>query len=89
MNSRQTIILTHAASWAALMVVPMMWMGLGDGLASRHVLVSVGVTLSFMTVFYLNFLWLTPRYYRPRAPIRFTLSNMLVWHWPFTGGWRW
>jgi len=63
MNSRQTKLLTHIASWAALLLVPLMTMGHHDGITLRDILISTGVMLSFMVVFYLNYLWVTPRYY--------------------------
>lgn len=80
MNSRQTTItiLTHTLSWAALLLVPLMSMSHGDGLQTRQVLVSVGVTLSFMAVFYPNFLWFTPRYYGQKGHLRFLLANTVV-----------
>ena len=78
MNSRQTTIITHVATWAALLFVPMMTTVHGDGLTPRHVLVSVGIMLSFMAVFYTNFLWITPRYYTKGERRYFLLINIAV-----------
>ena len=78
MNKRRTTILIHIASWAALLLVPMMSMGHGEGITPRHVLVSVGVTLSFMAVYYPNFLWITPRYYNRHGRYSFLLLNLAV-----------
>ena len=78
MNSRQTTILTHIASWTALLLIPLMSMGHGEGLQPRHVLVSVGVTLSFIAVFYPNYLWITPRYYNKGERQYFLLYNFVV-----------
>ena len=78
MNKQQTAILTHSALWGALLFVPMMTTVHGEGLTARHVLVSVGVLLSFMAVFYANFFWLTPRYYTKGERRYFLLLNLAV-----------
>ena len=78
MNNRQTTVLIHVATWAALLLVPMMSMGHSDGLTPRHVLISVGVTLSFIAVFYPNFLWITPRYYTHGQHHLYVLFNLVV-----------
>lgn len=76
MNKRQSTILTHIASWAALMLVPLMATGHGDGLAPRHVLMSLGVTLAFIAVYYPNFLWITPHYYKKGSYRKVMLLNL-------------
>ena len=78
MNNRQTTITTHVATWAALLFVPMMTTVHGDGLTARHVLVSVGVLMSFMAVFYSNFFWLIPRYYTKGERYYFLLLSLVV-----------
>ena len=78
MNNRRSTVLVHIASWAVLLLVPMMTMGHGEGLTPRHVLVSTGVMVSFMAVFYPNFLWFTPRYYSHGERRLFVLSNVVV-----------
>ena len=78
MNSRQSTILTHIASWAALLFVPMMFMGHGEGITPRHVLMSIGVTLSFIAVFYPNFIWITPHYYTAGERRYFVLLNLII-----------
>ena len=78
MNSRQTTILTHTATWAALLLVPMMSMGHVEGLTPRHAFTSVGIMVSFMAVFYPNFLWVTPHYYTKGERGYFLLINLAI-----------
>jgi len=78
MNSRQTTIITHFASWAALLVVPLMSVGHVEGITIRHILLSLGILLSFLTVFYLNYLWITPRYYANWGRFYFFVANTAV-----------
>lgn len=78
MNRKQTTLFTHLASWIALMVVPLMTMGHGEGITPRHILLSMGVMLSFMSVFYINFLWITPRYYANGERRYYFLFNTIV-----------
>ena len=78
MNKRQTTLLTHVTSWAALLFLPLMFVSQREGLNMRHLLMSTGVTLSFICVYYANFLWITPKYYAKNEWIYLLLSNIVI-----------
>ena len=63
-RSRNRYLILHLLCWAVLIVVPMFFHGSSDDMSdvwNRYVR-WLGNLLAYMMVFYLNYLWLVPRY---------------------------
>lgn len=62
MNKRIQILI-HVAVWLVMFLSPMMFINHGRGITSSQFLVMCTVPLSFIVVFYMNYLWLTPHHF--------------------------
>ncbi len=90
MNKRHQILI-HVATWLVIFLSPLMFMNYGRGVSIGQFLVACTVPLMFMAVFYVNYLWLTPRYFVAGRHARFFIANAimvtalgLVLHWWMT-----
>lgn len=61
--SKRTVILLQVAVWALLFLAPLSFMNHGNGVSLSQFLMASISPFSTMLVFYLNYLWLTPRYF--------------------------
>ncbi len=77
MNKRQQILI-HVATWLVIFLSPLMFMNHGRGVSIGQFLVASTVPLTFMAVFYINFLWLTPRYFVAGRHTRFFVANTIL-----------
>lgn len=62
MNKRIQILI-HVAVWLVMFLSPMMFINHGRGITSSQFLVMCTVPMSFIVVFYMNYLWLTPHHF--------------------------
>lgn len=62
MNKRFEI-LVHVAVWAILFMMPLTFLNRGNGINILHYLMTSMSPFLIMVVFYVNYLWLTPRYF--------------------------
>lgn len=77
MNRRQQILI-HVATWLVIFLSPLMFMNHGRGVSMGQFLVACSVPLMFMAVFYVNYLWLTPRYFVAGRYVRFFVANAVI-----------
>jgi len=80
-NSRYRYLLLHFLCWAVLIVVPMFFHSSNDEWATvmNRYARWLGNPLSYMLVFYLNYLWLVPRFLLKRRDWKmFVIINILV-----------
>ena len=93
-KSKSRYLTLHFLCWAVLIIVPMFFHSSNDDWLSvwHRYLRWLGNPLAYMLVFYLNYLWLVPRFLlRKRDWKMFILINLLViisgillmdlWHW--------
>ena len=74
-------LMLHILCWALLFIVPLFFHGSDDSWAtvSRRYMRSLGATLSYLLVFYLNYLWIVPRFMLKKKDWKmFLLINVLV-----------
>lgn len=76
MNKRIQILI-HVAVWLVMFLSPMMFINHGRGITSSQFLVMCTVPMSFIVVFYMNYLWLTP-YHFTRGHHRFYIVVNVV-----------
>ena len=62
MNKRIEILI-HIAIWLVMFLSPMMFINHGRGVTVMQFLMMSVVPLSFMVVFYMNYLWLAPQHF--------------------------
>ena len=62
MNKR-LVILLHVAAWLVMFLSPLMFINHGRGTTPLLYMLMSAVPLAFMLVFYINYLWLTPRFF--------------------------
>lgn len=62
MNKRLELLL-HVAVWLVMFLSPMMFINHGRGITAMQFLMMSVVPISFMAVFYMNYLWLTPHHF--------------------------
>ncbi len=77
MNKRQQILI-HVATWVVIFLSPLMFMNHGRGVSLGQFLIACTVPLTFMAVFYINYLWLTPRYFVAGRHTRFFVANAVL-----------
>ncbi len=77
MNKRIEIVL-HIAAWIVMFLSPMFFMYRGHGVTVLQFLVMCSVPISFMIVFYMNYLWLTPNYFVDGCHRYYFAINVLV-----------
>lgn len=77
-RGRQTTILIHLATWAALFFLPLMSTSYEQGVTCRRLMTSGGVALALIVVFYSNLLWLAPRYYTNGGHRYYWLGNAVI-----------
>jgi len=78
-NYRNLIV--HILCWAVVIVMPFFFHSSNDSMQEvmRRYLRSLGGPLAYMLVFYINYLWLIPRYVLNKRDIKmFVLANLLV-----------
>lgn len=61
MNNKKLIYLIHAAIWTIVFISPLMFMYHGNGVSLREFLIMSVGQLSLFFIFYINYLWLTPK----------------------------
>ena len=96
-KSKSRYLVLHFLCWAVLIIVPMFFHSSGDDWTSvwRRYLRWLGNPLTYMLVFYLNYLWVVPRYLLKRRDWKtFILINVLIivvsmfamdaWYWIVT-----
>ena len=77
--NKKTTTLIHAAVWLVLFVSPLMTINHEEAFTATRILMFCLPPAMMMAVFYLNYLWLTPRYFiRGNKQIYFTV-NILLW----------
>ena len=77
MNKRIQILI-HVAVWLVMFLSPMMFINHGRGITSSQFLVMCTVPLSFIVVFYMNYLWLTPHHFTRGHHRFYIVVNALV-----------
>ena len=77
MNKRIQILI-HVAVWLVMFLSPMMFINHGRGITSSQFLVMCTVPLSFIVVFYMNYLWLTPHHFTRGHHRFYLLVNVVV-----------
>jgi sensor histidine kinase YesM len=76
MNKRLSLFL-HVAFWAFMFLSPLSFMR-GQGLTLVQYLTSCMTPLLMMVIFYINFLWLTPRFFAAGKHRYFLLINLVL-----------
>ncbi len=93
-------LVLHVLCWAVLIVAPLLFHNSGDDWAAmlRRYCRWLGNPLAYILVFYLNYLWIVPRFLLKKKDWKmFLLANMLVialgllaidlWHWMAVSVW--
>ena len=77
--NKKTTTLIHAAVWLVLFVSPLMTINHEEAFSATRILMFCLPPAMMMAVFYLNYLWLTPRYFiRGNKQIYFTVNILLI-----------
>ena len=77
MNKKIETVL-HIAAWLVMFLSPMIFMNQGHGVTPVQFLAMCTVPIAFMLVFYMNYLWLTPRYFVPGRHRYYFIINFVV-----------
>lgn len=72
------IILIHIAIWIILFLSPLMFMNHGNGISAKHFLSVSVFTMVQMLVFYINYFWLTPKYFTSNAKKYYFIINIVM-----------
>ena len=70
--------LIHAAIWAVLFLLPLSFMHRQPGFSYLHYFMTCGGVMALMYVFYMNYLWLTPRYFMTGRRQAYWAVNIVV-----------
>ncbi len=62
-RNKTTECLLHVAIWAVMFVWPLMFMNRGNGVSALQILFMSMAQLTLMATFYINYAWLTPKFY--------------------------
>ena len=63
MNKKYVELLVHIAIWLVVFLSPLMFINHGRGITSGQFLMMAVAPVAVMVVFYMNYLWLAPRYF--------------------------
>ncbi len=77
MNKRLEILI-HIAIWIVIILLPLMFMNHGRGMSVSQFMLTTTVPLTFMAVFYIDYLWLTPRYFVTGHRTQFFVINTFI-----------
>ncbi len=77
MNKRLEILI-HIAIWIVIILLPLMFMNHGRGMSVCQFMLTTTVPLTFMAVFYIDYLWLTPRYFVTGHRTQFFVINTFI-----------
>lgn len=77
MNKRLEILI-HIAIWIVIILLPLMFMNHGRGMSVSQFMLTTTVPLNFMAVFYIDYLWLTPRYFVTGHRTQFFVINTFI-----------
>ena len=77
MNRRQETLL-HIAIWLVISLSPLMFINHGNGVSLMQFLYMSAAPLALMTVFYSNYLWLTPKYFVEGEKKFYFVINILL-----------
>lgn len=77
MNKRLEILI-HIAIWIVIILLPLMFMNHGRGISVSQFMLTTTVPLTFMAVFYIDYLWLTPRYFVTGHRTQFFVINTFI-----------
>ena len=77
MNNKYKICI-HAAVWTVMFISPLMFMNHGAGTSWHQFLFMSAVPMSLMIVFYVNYLWLTPKYFATENKQIYWLVNIAM-----------
>ena len=77
MNKRIEILI-HIAIWIVIILLPLMFMNHGRGMSVSQFMLTTTVPLTFMAVFYIDYLWLTPRYFVTGHRTQFFVINTFI-----------
>lgn len=77
MNKRLEILI-HIAIWIVIILLPLMFMNHGRGMSVSQFMMTTTVPLTFMAVFYIDYLWLTPRYFVTGHRTQFFVINTFI-----------
>ena len=75
--NRRIMILLHVAVWVLMFITPLTYMR-GNGFSLLRYLMVCVSPLLIMIVFYLNYLWLTPRYFVTGKHRYYLLVNVVM-----------
>ncbi len=78
MNGKKAVYIIHAAVWVGIFFSPLMFMSNGNGISMRQFAAISVVPLSQFILFYLNYLWLTPRFFIGKDKRLYWLINTLT-----------
>lgn len=78
MSKKRIECLIHAAIWAVMFIWPLMFMNHGKGAnLLQYVCMSV-IQIGIMAVFYINYFWLTPKYFEKGPKKIFWIANIIL-----------
>ena len=80
-KSRSRNLMLHILCWAVLFIVPLFFHGSDESwtMAWHRYMRGLGATVSYLLVFYLNYLWIVPRFMLKKKDWKmFLLVNVLV-----------
>ena len=77
MNKRLEFLI-HIAIWIVIILLPLMFMNHGRGMSVSQFMLTTTVPLTFMAVFYIDYLWLTPRYFVTGHRTQFFVINTFI-----------
>jgi len=80
-RSRYRSLILHVLCWAVVIVMPFFFHSSNDSMQTvmRHYVRSMGGPLAYLLVFYINYLWIIPRYVLKNRDIKsFLLINVVV-----------
>lgn len=78
MNVRKPAYIIHAAVWIGIFISPLMFMNGGNGISLRQFAAISVAPLAQFVLFYMNYLWLTPRFLIGGEKKLYWLVNVLT-----------
>lgn len=78
MQNKKAEYAVHAAIWAVMFIWPLMFMNQGKGISNVQLVFMSMAQVTLMVEFYVNYLWLTPKYFIGGKKRLFWLYNLLM-----------
>ena len=77
-GNKRIVYLIHTAIWAVMFIWPLMFMNHGKGVNLLQCAFMSVVQVGIMAAFYVNYLWLTPKYFEGGSKKMFWLTNFIL-----------